>query len=142
MRKENSLYTGATDPEVVEAFLRELKHPLIDLAKYLRAFILNTDRAIGEGIYWNGPTFFYTGKMKPFDPKEYKRYIVGFNFFKQDAIRLIFLRGAEAADPQRLLTGEFKDKRKLMSFQNIEQVKKVESDLTQIIKDLIKKIDD
>ena len=142
MKKENSLYTGISEPEVVEAYLRELKHPLIDLARYLRAFILNTSRAIGEGIYWNGPTFFYTGKMTPFDPKEYKRYIVGFNFFKQDAIRLIFLRGALATDPKGLLTGEFKDKRKLMSFQSIEQVKKVETDFRLIIKDLIRRIDD
>lgn len=46
MKKENSLYTGISEPEVVEAYLQELKHPLVDLARYLRAFILNTDRAL------------------------------------------------------------------------------------------------
>lgn len=58
MKKENSLYTGVTEPEVAEAYLRELKHPLVDLAKYLRALILNTDRAIGEGIYLEWSNFF------------------------------------------------------------------------------------
>ena len=109
--------------------------------EYLRTVIVSADKSIGEGIYWNAPTFYYTGKMKPFEPKEYKRYIVGFNFYKQDSLRLIFLRGADAADPKGLLTGSFKDKRKLASFQNIEQVKKAEADLVQIIKDLITKID-
>ncbi len=97
---------------------------------------------MGEGIYWNAPTFYYTGKMKPFDPKEYKRYIVGFNFYKQDTIRLIFLRGADAADPKKLLSGEFKDKRKLLALQSMEDIKKIEADLKKIIKDLVKKIDD
>lgn len=141
MKKEINLTTGISEPEIVDAFMLKLKHPLLDMIKYLRALILSADKSIGEGIYWNAPTFYYTGKMKPFSPKDYKRYIVGFNFYKQDAIRLIFLRGADANDPKGLLTGEFKDKRKLISFQSMEQVKKAEADLKKIIKDLIKKID-
>lgn len=109
---------------------------------YLRQLILSADKSVGEGIYWNAPTFYYMGKMKPFDPKEYKRYIVGFNFYKQDTIRLIFLRGADAADPKKLLSGEFKDKRKLLALQSMEDIKKIEADLKKIIKDLVKKIDD
>ena len=79
--------------------------------------------------------------MTTFEAKEYKRYIVGFNFYKQDTLRLIFLRGADASDPKSLLTGNFKDKRKIALFQNIEQVKNAEPDLIKIIKELIKKID-
>ena len=45
-------------------------------AAALREVILTTDASIGEEIFWNAPTFFYTGEMKPFDPKEYKRYII------------------------------------------------------------------
>jgi len=33
---------------------------------------------------------FYAGEMKPFNPKEYKRYIVVFNLYRKDCIRLVF----------------------------------------------------
>jgi hypothetical protein len=141
MKQQNNLHNGISEPETVDDFLKKLNHPLTDLTQYLRKVILSADKSIGEGIYWNAPTFFYTGKMKPFEPKEYKRYIVGFNFYKQDTLRLIFLRGADAFDPGKLLTGNFKDKRKMALFQNIQQVKKAEADLVKIIRDLIKKID-
>ncbi|HEU0110065.1 MAG TPA: DUF1801 domain-containing protein [Flavisolibacter sp.] len=141
MKQPNNLMKGISEPEIVDDFLKKLDHPLKPIVEYLRTVIVSADKSIGEGIYWNAPTFYYTGKMKPFEPKEYKRYIVGFNFYKQDNLRLIFLRGADAADPKGLLTGNFKDKRKLASFQNIEQVKKAEADLVKIIKDLITKID-
>jgi len=141
MKQPNNLMLGISEPEIVDDFLKKLDHPLKHVVEYLRKLILSADKSVGEGIYWNAPTFYYTGKMKPFEPKEYKRYIVGFNFYKQDTLRLIFLRGADASDPKGLLTGTFKDKRKMASFQNIEQVKKAEADLVRIIKDLIKKID-
>ena len=141
MKQSNNLFIGISESEIVDDFLKKLRHPLKPVAEYLRTVILNADKSIGEGIYWNTPTFYFTGEMKAFEPKEYKRFIVGFNFYKQDTLRLIFLRGADASDPKSLLTGDFKDKRKVALFKNIEQVKKAEPDLIKIIKDLIKKID-
>ena len=99
MKKETNLTTGISEPEIVDEYMGNLKHRLLNLAQYLRTFIVSIDNTIGEGIYWNAPTFYFTGKMKPFNPKEYKRYIVGFNFYKQDTLRLIFLKGADATDP-------------------------------------------
>ena len=141
MKKQNNLFLGVSEPDNVDAYLDKLQHRLKPVAEYLRKVILRANKFVGEGIYWNAPTFYYTGEMKEFEAKEYKRYIVGFNFYKDDTLRLIFLRGADAKDPKGLLTGEFKDKRKLASFQSIEQVKKAESDLTRIINDLIRKIE-
>jgi hypothetical protein len=141
MKKETNLTLGISDPEIVDAYMKKLNHPLAKLAAQLRSYILGVDKSIGEGIYWNAPTFYYTGKMKPFDPKTYKRYIVGFNFYKQDEIRLIFLRGAEATDPNKLLTGKFIDKRKMISYKDIAQINETRQDLTGIIKDLIQNID-
>jgi hypothetical protein len=138
MKKENSLAAGVTEPATVDEFMRGLKHPLTGLIQHLRAFILSIDKTIGEGIFWNAPTFYYTGKMKPFNPKEYKRYIVGFNFYKQDTIRLIFLRGADAADPTGLLEGDYKDGRRIASFKSIDEVKTREGELKKIIKQLLK----
>ncbi len=137
MKKETDLTTGISQPENVEKFMNSLIHPLYDTAKYLREMILSIDKTIGEGIFWNAPTFYFTGQMKQFDPKEYKRYIVGFNFYKKDTIRLIFLKGADATDPNALFEGDYKDGRRIISYKSIHEVKKSEIALRNIVKQLI-----
>lgn len=141
MKTENTLITRPSEPERVDEFMSKLKYPLFDVVQYLREFILSIDKEIGEEIFYNAPAFFYTGKMKPFKPKEYKRYIVGFNLFKQDCLRLIFLRGASVADPTGILEGDYKDGRRLALFKSIDEVKSKEAGLKKIIKQLLKTID-
>ena len=140
MKNLPSITTGIPETEKVNEFMAELKYPLADVIQYLRNYILSIDKNIGEGIFYNAPVFFYTGKMKPFDPKEYRRYIVGFNLFKKDTLRLIFLRGASADDPTGLLEGDYKDGRRLVLFKSIDDVKSKEKELKKIIKQLIKLI--
>ena len=67
----------------------------------MRRGILSTDEEIGEEIKWNAPTFFYAGKMKPTNPKEYRRYIIVFDLFKQECIRLVFPSEAKVKDASR-----------------------------------------
>lgn len=136
----NALYHGISEPETVDAYMKKLKHPLHGAATELRRIILKADKRIGEGIFWNAPSFYFTGEMKPFDPKTYKRYIVGFNFLKQDTLRLIFLRGAEVKKHGGLLTGEYTDGRRLALFRSLAEVKKNEKALTAIVKELVKNI--
>lgn len=134
----NALFTGASEPETVDAYMKKLKHPLKPVAEQLRKVILGADKSIGEGIHWNAPCFYFTGTMKPFDPKTYKRYIVGFNFFKQDMLRLIFLRGADVQKKGDLLTGDYKDGRRLALFSSTADVKKHEKEIKRIVKELVK----
>ena len=138
MKKETNLTLGVSESEKVDEYMNSLKHPLLPIVHYLREYITNVNKKIGEGIYWNAPVFFYTGSMKPFNPKEYKRYIVGFNFFKQDCIRMIFLQGELASDPTGLLEGDYKDGRRLVQFKSMEEVKSKEKELKKIILQLVK----
>lgn len=138
MKKETTLTLGISEPEKVEAYLDKLDYPLMDVVIYLRKIILAADKKIGEGIYWNAPTFYYTGEMKPFNPKDYKRYIVGFVFNQKDCLRLMFLKGAEVKDTSGLLSGDYKDGRRLASFKSLADAKKNEKNLQKIIKELIK----
>jgi hypothetical protein len=142
MKKENGLASGTSEPENVDEFMSKLRYPMSHVAEYLRGFILGIDKKIGEGIYWNAPAFYYTGKMEPFNPKEYKRYIVGFNLFQKDRVRLIFLRGASVTDASGLLEGDYKDGRRIASFKSLADVKSKEKDLKKIIKQLVKQIND
>jgi hypothetical protein len=79
MKAKNVKSTKPSEPGKVDDYIKKLKHPLVNVVKALRRIILSTDSEIGEEIKWNAPTFFYAGEMGPFNPKEYKRYIVVFN---------------------------------------------------------------
>jgi hypothetical protein len=138
MKKEPGLFTGTSETASVDEFMKKLQHPMHDVMQYLRQFILSCDKNIGEGIYWNAPTFYFTGKMKPFIAKEYRRYIVGFNFYRQDTVRLIFLRGANATGTTGILEGDYKDGRRIVSLRSMEDVKSKEAALKKIIKQLVK----
>lgn len=115
----------------------EIKTPDEKGAEQLREIILSADKNIGEEIAWNAPTFYFNGQLKPFNPKEYKRFLVGFNFLKKDCLRLIFYRGALAKDPTGLLSGKFPDDRKLALFGTIEETKANKKALQKIVAELV-----
>ena len=55
------------------------------------------------------PLFFYTSGMKPFNPKEYKKYMVMFNLFKKDCSRVVFPGTVKVNNQSRLLAGDYTD---------------------------------
>ena len=134
MLKTKEITIKASEPEKVDAYMSKLKHPLTKVVADLRKIILSTHKEIGEEIKWNAPTFFYAGKMKPTNPKEYRRYIVVFNLFKQDCIRLVFPSGAKVEDKSGLLEGDYTDGRRLAMFYSAKDVKSKEKDLRAVIR--------
>jgi hypothetical protein len=138
MPKIIEMNTKASEPEKVDAYVSRLKHPLAKVVEDLRQIILSTDEEIGEEIKWNAPTFFYAGKMKPTNPKEYRRYIVVFNLFKQDCIRLVFPSGAKVKDASGLLEGDYADGRRLAMFYSSKDVKSKAKALRAVITQWLK----
>src|SRR5277367_1810038 len=134
MKAQNVKSAKPSEPEKVDDYIRKLKHPLADVVKALRRIILSTDTEIGEEIKWNAPTFFYAGEMGPFDPKEYKRYIVVFNLYRKDCIRLVFPSGAKVKDTSGLLEGEYADGRRLAMFYGLRDVAAKEKQLKRVIR--------
>ena len=138
MPKAAEITTKASEPEKVDAYMGKLQHPLAKVVADLRRIILTTDKEIGEEIKWNAPTFFYAGKMKPTNSKEYRRYIVVFNLFKQDCIRLVFPSGAKVKDTTGLLEGDYADGRRLAMFYSSQDVKSKEKALRNVITQWLK----
>jgi hypothetical protein len=134
MAKKETKNTKPSEPDKVNAYLKNLEHPLSDVVQALRQIILKTDSSIGEEVKWNAPTFFYTGEMKPFNPKEYKRYLVVFNLFKKDCIRLVFWGGAKVNDTSGFLEGDYSDGRRLAMFYSLEDVKAKQQALENVLK--------
>lgn len=138
MKEKKDDMVKLSEPDKVDEYMKECTHPLVKVISGLRKIILATDKEIGEEVKWNAPTFFYAGKMKPSDPKEYKRYLVVFNLFKKDEIRIVFPSGAKVNDKSGLLQGDYQDGRRLASFKNLKEVKAKEKDLQQVIRTWLK----
>jgi hypothetical protein len=138
---KQAVLTKPSEPEKVDAFMQALKHPLANVVESIRKIILSTDREIGEEIKWNAPTFFYSGEMKPFNPKEHKRYLVVFNLYQKDCIRLVFPSGARVNDKSGLLEGDYIDGRRLALFHNMEEVKSKKTALQSVIKKWLETLD-
>ena len=134
MKAKQNTSTKLSEPDKVDAYMRKLKHPVKEVVESLRQTILSTDPEIGEEIKWNAPTFFYSGEMKPFNPLEYKRYIVVFNLYRKDCIRLVFPSGAKINDTSGLLEGDYADGRRLALFQNMDEVESKAKALQRAIK--------
>ena len=120
--------------------MKSLEHPLSDLAQALRRTILAADHRIGEEIKWNAPAFFFTGAMKPFDPKEYRRHLVVFNFYRKDCLRLVFWHGDRADDKSGLLEGDYADGRRLATFFSPEDLNRRRKALVNALKAQLKHI--
>lgn len=141
MKTKESALTKPSEPEKVDAYMQSLKHPLGKVVEALRKIILSTDREVGEEIKWNAPAFFYSGDMKPFNPKEYKRHLVVFNLHRKDCIRLVFPSGARVNDKSGLLEGDYADGRRLALFFNMGDVKSKQASLQAVIRRWIETLD-
>jgi hypothetical protein len=123
-----------TDQQQVTGHIQKLDPAIRDVVETLRQVILSTDSEIGEHIKWNNPSFYYTGEMAPFDPKEYKRDMIVMNLHK-NRIMLVFPSGAKVNDTTGLLQGDYKDGRRLVTFKDMDDVK----DRTIALQEVIKK---
>jgi len=139
-KKSPSKANKPSDEEDVTAHIEKLDPELGKAVETIRQIILSTEKEISEQIKWNSPSFYYSGEMKPFDPKEYKRDIAVLNLHK-GRIMLVFPSGAKVNDSSGLLEGNFKDGRKTVVFADLEDVKSKKKALQQVIKEWLKLVE-
>lgn len=129
-----------SDEEQVNAHIQKLDPELGKIVETIRQIMLSAGKQIGERIKWNNPSFYYTGEMQSFDPKEYKREIAVFNLFK-GRIMLVFPSGAKLNNTDGLLEGDYADGRRLIIFKDMAHVKASEKTLKKLVKEWIKLVD-
>ncbi|MBD1383922.1 DUF1801 domain-containing protein [Mucilaginibacter rigui] len=129
-----------TPQQQVTEHIQNLDPAIRDVIEMLRQIILDTHSEIAEQIKWNNPSFYYTGELAPFDPKEYKRDIIVMNLHKK-RIMLVLPSGAKINDTSGLLEGDYKDGRRLAIFKDMADVKAKADALQGIIKQWISLID-
>lgn len=131
--KSNEGMKSEKDVEAVNKHIAALEAPVAEVVQYLREQILLVSPEIGERIKWNNPSFYYTGKMKDSDPKEYKREIAVFNLFK-GRIMLVIPSGGKLNDQSGLLTGDYADGRRIAVFQDLQDAKNKSENLCQLLR--------
>lgn len=124
----------------VSEYIQKMESPLAEIVEAIRQIILGADPEVGEQIKWNSPSFYYTGEMKPFDPKTYKRDIAVLNLHRGHAL-LVFPTGAIINDTSGLLEGDYKDGRRMVTFLDMEAVKSKEKALQEAVKTWVKLVD-
>lgn len=129
-----------SEQEQVSEHIKKLEPAIGQVVETLRQIILSSDPEIGERIKWNNPSFYYTGEMPEFDPKEYKRDLIVMNLHK-GRIMLVFPSGAKVNDQSGLLEGDYKDGRRVTVFKDLEDVLAKQGALQKIIQDWLKLVD-
>lgn len=137
MSKNSSI----SDSTLVDEYIQKLEPKMSVLAEATRQLILNTDNEIAEQIKWNVPSFYYSGEIKPFDPKEYKRDLLVTNFRQKDHLLLVMPSGAKLNDSSGLLEGDYKDGRRLIKIYDLADLKNKEKKIKKVIKDWLKLIE-
>lgn len=125
-----------SDSEQVDELILKLDEEIKGTVQTIRKIILTTDTEIAEQVKWNSPSFYFTGEMKPFDPKEYKRDIVVCNIHR-GKILLVFPTGAKVKSP--LKGKDYPDGRKIITVEDLTV--ETTNQLQQLIKDWLGKIE-
>ncbi|WP_276501584.1 DUF1801 domain-containing protein [Terrimonas pollutisoli] len=128
------------DSAAVTAYIQKLDPVFAKAIETLRQVILGVGKEVGEQIKWNSPSFFYTGEMKTFNAKEYKRDIVVMNLHKGN-ILLVFPTGATVDDSTGLLEGDYTDGRSIIRFKDLADIKAKSKALQQIIRTWLSQVE-
>ncbi|MDN3722887.1 DUF1801 domain-containing protein [Aequorivita sp. SDUM287046] len=123
-----------TDQELVTKHIERLPKEIQPAIEYLRQLMLSIDKNIAEQIKWNAPAFHYIGKMKSFDPKEYKQDILVMNL-RKNKIMCVLPTGATLTKNTNILEGDYTDGRRLITFKDLADIKAKENDLKKVIKE-------
>ncbi len=120
------------NPIAVTEYIARLDPSFGKLIQAIREIILATDKNIGEHIKWNSPSFFYTGEMEAFDPKEYKRDLLVINVRKEQAL-LVLPTGANIKDTTGILEGKYTDGRRMITIKSFEELHTKSESLKTVI---------
>ena len=129
-----------TDSLKVTNYINSIEPQFKPTIELLRKIFLNCDAAIAEHIKWNSPSFYYSGEMKDFDAKEYKRDLAVLNLHREKLL-IVFPTGNKIDKQTGLVGKDYPDGRKIVEIQDLEDAQNKTEALTKGIKDWIAQID-
>jgi len=116
------------DEEQVNAYMSNLKPEVKSEIEAVRKIIKNASPKLNERIKWNAPSYYYLQDILTFGP------------YKKEKILLVFHHPYVVKIKSPLLEGDYKDRR-LIYFKNKTEAEKNKKELSRIINEIIKMID-
>jgi len=116
------------DEEQVNAYMSNLKPEVKSEIEAVRKIIKNASPKLNERIKWNAPSYYYLQDILTFGP------------YKKEKILLVFHHPYVVKIKSPLLEGDYKDRR-LVYFKNKTEAGKNKKELSRIINEIIKMID-
>jgi len=116
------------DEEQVNAYMSNLKPEVKSEIEAVRKIIKNVSPKLNERIKWNAPSYYYLQDILAFGP------------YKKEKILLVFHHPYVVKIKSPLLEGDYKDRR-LVYFKNKTEAGKNKKELSRIINEIIKMID-
>jgi uncharacterized protein YdhG (YjbR/CyaY superfamily) len=116
------------DEEQVNAYMSNLKPEVKSEIEAVRKIIKNASPKLNERIKWNAPSYYYLQDILTFGP------------YKKEKILLVFHHPYVVKIKSPLLEGDYKDRR-LVYFKNKTEAEKNKKELSRIINEIIKMID-
>jgi hypothetical protein len=126
--------------EQVTEYIAQLPQEIQASVEYLRQVMLSINDEISEHIKWNSPAFYYSGTMKAFNAKEYKSDILVMNL-RKEKIMCVLPTGIYLTKNTEILEGNYTDGRRLINFQNVEDIKAKESIFRKTIQEWLSLIE-
>ena len=117
-----------SDQEQVNAYMSSLKPEVKSEIEAVRRIIKNASPKLNERIKWNAPSYYYLQDILTFGP------------YKTEMILLVFHHPSVVKIKSTLLEGDYKDRR-LVYFKNKTEAGKNKKELSRIINEIIKMID-
>lgn len=133
----NMAKTSKPSTQSVTEYIQNLPKETSEVVEYIRQNILKLDKEIKDHIKWNSPAFYFSGEMKDFDPKEYRRDLMVFNLHK-GRILLVFPTGAMIKDETGILEGTYTDGRRLITITDMADAKAKMTSLKTVVKAWLK----
>mgnify|MGYP001250118148 CR=1 FL=1 len=127
----STLGAPARAPDDVDAFMRDLDHPLKGDIEALRRIILGASPAITEGIKWKAPSFRTTDDFATVNLRSTDRVQVIFHTGAK--VKAYAKTGIEIDDPANLLTWLSKD-RAMMTLADAQDLRKKKAAITKLVK--------
>jgi len=129
-----------SNSEKVSHYILGLPKSIQPTIEHLRSIILSADEAIAEHIKWNSPAFYYSGEMKSFDSKEYKRDIIVIHI-RNEKILCVLPTGMSIQKNTEVLEGNYEDGRRMISIRDLEDLRSKQSCIINALKEWISLID-
>lgn len=127
------------EPQKVTEYINSLESSNRETIEFLREIFLNSNSKIAEQIKWNSPSFYYSGEMKKFEAKEYKRDLAVINLHR-GKILIVFPTGNKIDN--KILKGKnYPDGRKIIEILNLEDARNKVDELQNGVKKWIEQIE-